>query len=196
MANEKIVVGIFDDDEPMMDAIKEAKGLDIEIMDAFTPFPVHGLDKAMGLKSSKLDIVAFIFGALGLTTAVSLQVYTMGIDWPMNIGGKPALAFPSFIPVSFELTVLFSALGMVATYLVVSRLLPGVEPRLYDPAQTSHHFVVLFKDDYMTEEITRICEEHGALEVRQDRYQQTLWPYPIPVKLKKEEKEDEDKVTA
>ncbi|MEX0966138.1 MAG: DUF3341 domain-containing protein [Bacteroidia bacterium] len=185
MANQKVVVGIFEDEVPMMEAIKVAKRHNIEIMDAFTPFPVHGLDKVMELRPSRLDIVAFIFGTLGFLTAVGLQVYTMGIDWPMNIGGKPRFPFPSFIPVTFELTVLFASLGMVATYLIVSRLLPGVEPKLYDPRQTSDHFVVLFRDDNISEEIKNICLENGAIEIRTDEYQQTLWPYPIPIKMKK-----------
>lgn len=192
MDDKKVVVAVFEDEQDMMKAITEAKKSEAKPVDAFTPFPVHGLDKLLGISPSRLDIVAFIFGCIGFSSAVALQVWTIGIDLPMNIGGKPAIALPSFIPISFELTVLITALGMAFTFLVISKLIPGVQPKIYDPRQTNDHFVVLFQQEANNfENIRETCMEFGALEVRSDKYKTTLYPYPIPIKIVSDD-EDED----
>jgi hypothetical protein len=77
--------------------------------DAHTPFPVHGLENAMGLKPSKLPFIVFGAALTGAASALAMMVYMNVIDYPMNIGGKPYLTLPSYVPITFELTILFSA---------------------------------------------------------------------------------------
>ncbi|MCS7084859.1 MAG: DUF3341 domain-containing protein, partial [Bacteroidia bacterium] len=144
---EKIpyLVGIYDDDEKILHAVETIRGRGIKITDVFTPFPIHGLEHALGYKDSRLPDAAFIFGALGTITALTLQIGTYTIDWQVNVGGKSSLPLPSFIPVTFELTVLFASLGMVATYLIANKIAPGVQPEVVDPRQTDDRFVIIVK---------------------------------------------------
>jgi len=118
------IIGVFGDEEPLLEAVKEVRASGTRIHEVYTPFPVHGLDELLGYKRSRLPKAAFLFGCLGFTLAITMQTWMLGIDWPMNIGGKPALAWPDFVPVSFELTVLITALGMVGTYLVACDFIP------------------------------------------------------------------------
>lgn len=142
MSLQKYIIGTFNDEEPLLEAVKEVRATGTPIHECYTPFPVHGLDEALGYKRSRLPRAAFLFGCLGFSLALLMQAWMLGINWPMNIGGKPALAWPDFVPVTFELTVLITALGMVGTYLVASGFLPGNEAKMPDPRVTSHKFCI------------------------------------------------------
>ena len=165
------LVGVFDDDDVLLKAIPALREKGAKILEAFTPFPVHGIDPALGIKRSRLPQAAVIFGATGTTCALTLQIATLGFDWPMNIGGKPHLAFPSFIPVSFELTVLFAALGMVGTFLLASGLGPGSQKTVFDPRSSDDKFILVFdleKNKGLTpEQLTEMIKASGASEVNQ-----------------------------
>ena len=137
------VVAVYEDDEVLLHALKMAKERGFKILDCFTPFPVHGIESILGLKRSNLAVAAFIFGMFGFTCGLSLVTYTMHLDWPVIFGGKPTWPLASFIPVTFELTILLSALGMTFTYYWICGLLPGVQPVIYDRRSTDDRFVVL-----------------------------------------------------
>jgi hypothetical protein len=108
-----------------MNAVKQVRGQKYHIEEVYTPFPVHGLDKALGLEDSRISMAAFLYGVLGLTVAVTMMNYIMIEDWPQDIGGKPSFTFlqnlPAFIPVMFEMTVFFAAHLMVITFYLRSR---------------------------------------------------------------------------
>jgi hypothetical protein len=165
------LVGVYDDDDVLLAAIPSLREKGARILEAFTPFPVHGIDPALGIKRSRLPQAAFIFGATGTTCALCLQILTLGFDWPMNIGGKPHLAFPSFIPVSFELTVLFAALGMVGTFLLSSGLGPGSNKTVFDPRSSDDKFILVFdlekNRQFSPEQLSEMIKASGASEVNQ-----------------------------
>lgn len=163
------LIGVYDDDDVLLKAISELRDQGAKIFEAFTPFPIHGIDPAMGIKRSRLPQAAFIFGATGLASALTLQIATLGFDWPMNVGGKPHIAFPSFIPVSFELTVLFAALGMVGTFLLASGLGPGSQKTIFDPRSSDDKFILVFdlskNNSLGVEKLSEMLKATGASEV-------------------------------
>jgi hypothetical protein len=113
-------------------------------MDVFTPFPVHGLDKALGLEESRLHIAGFAYGLTGTLTAFLFMTWVFTRDWPIIFGGKPYWSVPAFIPITFELTVLFAAIGMVVSFFTVCGLAPGrVNPTL-DDRITDDKFCIAF----------------------------------------------------
>ena len=131
--------------------LKEVRSNGISIKEVYSPFPIHGLDHALGLERTRLAIAAFIYGAIGCITAIWLTYYIMILDWPMNIGGKPSFAYylsmPAFVPVIFEMTVLFSAHLMVITYLFKCKLFPGQQSSSPDPRTTDDKFLIEIESD-------------------------------------------------
>lgn len=130
--DKNFILGVYDDEDVLLDAISKVRGSGVKIHEVYSPFPVHGIDDVLGYKRSRLPIAAFLFGLLGTTLALIMQFYMMKIDWPMIIGGKDHAAFPDFIPVTFELTVLLAAFGMVGVFMIASNLKPWGQPRIFD----------------------------------------------------------------
>src|SRR5680860_148151 len=122
MEDKKILFGLYDDEQILLEAVKEAKQDHLNILDVYTPFPVHGLDSILGLTESRLHIVGFLFGCIGALTAFLGMSWMFTKDWPMIIGGKPYWSVPAFIPITFELTVLFASIGMVVVFYAVNGL--------------------------------------------------------------------------
>ena len=90
-----------------------------KLHDVYTPFPIHGLDKEMGLRDTSIHTAGFIYGITGTATALGFMSWVFTKDWPLNIGGKPHFALPAWIPIMFELTVLF-ACGGYGAYVLLS----------------------------------------------------------------------------
>jgi len=172
--DKNFVLAIFEDEDVLIDAVKQIRNDGVKIKEVYTPFPIHGLDTALGYKMSRLPIAAFLFGMTGTILALTMMFYMMGFDWPMNIGGKNFVALPPFIPVTFEVTVLLSALGMVATFLIVSDLKPYKIPRMFDIRSTDDKMVMaidLGENTKNKEEIRQILQKSGASEVNEKNYQ-------------------------
>src|SRR6478752_3722547 len=131
-SGKKFLVGIYDDDAQLVDAIVKARQAGVKIHECYTPFPVHGIDEVMGYKPSNLPIAAFLFGLTGTTLALTMIISMLGYDWPMNIGGKPFIAFPAYIPITFEATILLAAWGMAITFFIISKLSPTKEAFMFD----------------------------------------------------------------
>lgn len=146
MTKEKYLYGLYNDDELLVDGIKHVQSKGIKVNDAYSPFPVHGLEDVLGIKWTRLAITAFLFGLTGLTLAMLAINYFMIIDWPMNIGGKPSFNFyenlPAFVPIMFEFTVLCAAHGMAITYFFRNMTFPGMPARNPHPRTTDDHFAV------------------------------------------------------
>ena len=165
---ENFLVGIFDDEDVLVHAVESIRDKGVKIKEVYSPFPVHGLDDALGYKRSRLPIAAFLFGMTGTSLALFTQIWMLGYDWPMIIGGKNFASIPPFIPVTFEFTVLLAAFGMVGTFLVVSDLKPYKWPRQYDNRSTDDKHVMaidLGANKISKDDIRRILKESGASEV-------------------------------
>lgn len=139
-----VLFALYDDEEVLMDAVREANKRHLDIMEVYTPFPVHGLDPLLGFEESRLHQAGFVYGALGTLTAFGFMTWVFTRDWPVIFGGKPYWSVPAFIPITFELTVLFAAVGMVITFYIVCGLGPGAAPiRLHDRI-TDDKFCIAF----------------------------------------------------
>jgi len=167
---KRFALGIFDDEDVLLHAIDNIRAAGVKIHDVFTPFPVHGIDDALGIERSRLPIAAFFFGLCGTSFALWMQIYMLGFDWPMIIGGKPHIALPAFIPVTFELTVLFCAWGMMITFFTVCGLYPRWRVPVLDVRSTDDKFVVAIDLNNGTVDMNRLKQllrDNGASEVNE-----------------------------
>jgi hypothetical protein len=165
-----IVYGHFTDELDLLNAVKELKNKGIRIADVRTPFPVHGLDAALKFPRSHLPKVAFAAGVIGGSLGLLFQVWVFTEGWPLNFGGKPYLSLPSFVPVTFELTVLSAAFAMGIAFLLRSNLGPGKIPNILDEEVTNDHFQIILstKNNNLSEaELAEALETTGALDVKQ-----------------------------
>lgn len=177
MAIKKFIVGCFDDEAVLFPAVKKVRTAGYKIHDVYTPFPVHGLDKALGMRETSLHTAGFIFGLLGTTTALGCMSWIFTKDWPLNIGGKPHLPLPAFIPITFELTVLFSAVGMVLTFCYLCQLAPFVKKHHFHPRATDDLFVMAVECTSKTneEEARAFLTANGASEVHVQEAETGWW---------------------
>jgi hypothetical protein len=120
----RLFVASFEREEDLLAAARGASGVGLRVVDAHTPYAVHGLPEAMGLRPSRLPWVVLAGGLLGLLGGLALQVWTSSASWPLNVGGKPNASIPAFVPVAFELAVLLGGVGVVVAFLVRTRLRP------------------------------------------------------------------------
>lgn len=167
-SNKHFVLGVYEDEDVLLSAVGKVRDSGIKIHEVYSPFPVHGLDEVLGYPKTRLPKAAFLFGLLGTSLALIMQIGMMGFDWPMIIGGKDFFSLPPFIPVTFELTVLLSALGMVATFLIISDLKPYKKVRLMDVRITDDKHVMavdLAKNTLAKDDISKILKSSGASEV-------------------------------
>lgn len=165
---KKFLLGVYDDEDVLVEAVVKARQAGVKIHECYTPFPVHGLDEVLGYKASNLPVVAFLFGMTGTTLALTMMISMLGFDWPMNIGGKPNIAFPAFIPITFEATVLLASLGMVGTFFVITKLKPFGKVFMFDNRSTHNKFIMaidLSKNKLDTNNLTQILQNTGASEV-------------------------------
>ena len=169
MEASKVIHAIYNDDDVLMNAVKKVKAANHHIDEIYTPFPVHGLDKAMGLEPTRIAIAAFLYGCVGLTVAVLMMNFIMIEDWPQDIGGKPSFSYienmPAFVPIMFELTVFFAAHLMVITFYLRSRMWPFKEAENPDPRTTDDHFLMEIPVNGDESELTDLLKETGAVEI-------------------------------
>jgi hypothetical protein len=168
MSNQ-VIHALYDDDDTLLSAVKEVRAKKHHIEEVYTPFPVHGLDKAMGLEETRIAIMAFIYGCIGFSVAVTMINFIMIEDWPQNIGGKPSFSFlenmPAFVPVMFEMTVFFAAHLMVITFYLRSRLWPFKESENPNPLTTDDKFLMEIELKDNEKELTSLLKETGAIEI-------------------------------
>jgi hypothetical protein len=169
MEASKVIHAIYTDDDVLMSAVKKVKAEKHHIEEIYTPFPVHGLDKAMGLEPTRIAITSFLYGCVGLAVAILMMNFIMIEDWPQDIGGKPSFSYlenmPAFVPIMFELTVFFAAHLMVITFYLRSRMWPFKKAENPDPRTTDDHFLMEVAVNTNEEALTKLLKETGAVEI-------------------------------
>lgn len=163
----KFLLGKYKDPESTSASVKELSQAGIKVYDVYSPFPIHGMEKLLGFKRSRLTVAAFFFGMTGTICAILMQVYMLVWDWPVDIGGKPNFQGPALVPITFELTVLFAAFGMVFTFLFVNKLFPWKNAVIFDERATDDTFVVAIDQSNIKDrqKAESILAHHGAIEI-------------------------------
>lgn len=162
------IAGIFLDEHKTVEAAHKFREMGFTKFDAISPYPVHGMEEAVGIKRSNIPYVTFIAGVIGCLFALWLTWWTSEVSWPINVGGKPFFSLPAFIPIMFELTILFAALSSVSAMLYFCNL-PQIDPPVIDPDLTSHKFAIFIPQNeigYDEAKLSSLLTQYGAAEVK------------------------------
>lgn len=165
----KVIHALYNDDDILMHAVKKVRAAHHHIEEVYTPFPVHGLDKALGLEDTRIAITSFMYGCLGLAVAIVMMNYIMIEDWPQDIGGKPSFTYfqnmPAFVPIMFEMTVFFAAHLMVITFYLRSKMWPFKKAENPDVRTTDDHFLMEVDVHGNIDELKQLLLDTGAVEI-------------------------------
>lgn len=169
--SRKILLGCFTGEAELLAAVRAARSRGVPVHDVFTPYYVHGLDEALGDRRSRLPWVTLAGGLAGMLAAIGLQVWGAVVDWPINVGGKPASSGLAFLPITFEATILVGGLATAGAFFWRSRLSPPLDPKtapdLPAPGITDDTLVLAL--DVSDEDETALREllrDAGAREIR------------------------------
>jgi hypothetical protein len=171
---------VFDDPEHALSAVKTLRSEGFEVLEVYSPFPVHGMEEAMGLRKTRLPYATFVGGFAGCSLGLGFQLWTHTVDWPLDIGGKSDAAIPGLIPVTFEITVLLAAIATVAALIFRGRLFPPIRPRkapcIPPPGVTDNQFAVMvlerdagFKPDKFVTTCRALSAQEVTVQWRADR---------------------------
>ncbi|OYU95702.1 MAG: quinol:cytochrome C oxidoreductase [Bacteroidetes bacterium B1(2017)] len=168
--SKKLILGVYDNPDKTYDVTKKLISSGYSVYDVYSPFAIHGLDRVMGIKRSNLTVAAFLFAMTGLSLAVIFQVYVSYFDWQVNVGGKPSLHIPTYIPITFELSILFTAFGMVTCFFIANRMFWGKNADIMDIRVTDDLFVIAVdvkKSKADMGSLNQLLIDGGAIEVRE-----------------------------
>ena len=169
MGTTKVIHALYTDDDILISAVKAIKAEKHYIEEVYTPFPVHGLDKAMGLEPTRIAIASFLYGCVGFIVAIAMMNFIMIEDWPQDIGGKPSFSYienmPAFVPIMFEMTVFFAAHLMVITFYLRSRMWPFKNAENPDPRTTDDHFLMEIPIQNNEKQLKSLLTKTGAVEI-------------------------------
>jgi molybdopterin-containing oxidoreductase family membrane subunit len=155
----------FTTDKDLVEAVAAVRARGWPIVEVYTPFPVHGLDRALGLRRSRLSVACFLGGLAGVILALGFQFWSTARDWPVNVGGQPWNSLPAFVPVTFEAMVLCGGLGLVLVWLLRSGLYPGKEARARLLGETDDRFLLVLGPRRGADgaELTALLHNHHAV---------------------------------
>jgi hypothetical protein len=166
--NYRVYVAVFAGEKDLLRAVAEVRERDWPVVEAYTPYPVHGLDEALGRPRSRLAVACFVCGLLGVVLALGFQFWATAADWPLNVGGQPWNSLPAFVPVTFELMVLFGGLGLFAVWLLRCGLYPGKKAPPLLRGETDDRFVLVFgepQEAVESAEVQKMLGHWGAVSV-------------------------------
>lgn len=156
--NRRLLTAAFSREEDILAATRAVRAARLEVVDVWSPYAVHGMDKAMGLEPSRLPLVCFFLGLTGAALKIWFEYWTTASSWPINVGGKPWDSLPAFIPVTFEVMVLSAGISTVIAFLIAARLWPGKKPLTPDPRATDDRFVLVVEQTDSAFDAVRVSE--------------------------------------
>ncbi len=162
------IAGIFLTEDSVVNAARKVREAGYTKLEALSPYPIHAMEEACGIKRSAIPYVTFGAGVVGLAAALALTYYTSVIDWAINIGGKPFFSLPAFVPIMFELTVLFAALSSVGAFFYFCGMPKKTVPPI-DKDLTCSKFAVFIPEDdegYNYDRCEKMLKDLGAAEVK------------------------------
>ena len=173
-ADRKLVgmIGLYDDPDTLIGAATKVRDAGYKKWDCHTPYPVHGLDDAMGLKGSPMAYICLGMGGVGLCLAVLMQWWMSAVAYPVRIGGKPFFSWQAFIPITFELFVLFAAISTFVGMIILCKLAKWHSPLhdsgVMEAVTTTRYGVVLESEDalFTVDGARALLEETGCKDVR------------------------------
>ncbi|MBX3022429.1 MAG: DUF3341 domain-containing protein [Bdellovibrionales bacterium] len=166
------MAGIWLDEHKFVEAAGKVRQSGYTKFDAISPFPLHGIDDAMGIPFSYIPWVTLTFGLTGFSFGTWFTWWASSQDWAINIGGKPMWSLPAFIPIMFECTILLAALSSVGALLWICNL-PMIDPPVIDPDLTSHKFGLFVPEDdtgYDAAKLEQLFRQLGAVEVKKAEF--------------------------
>jgi hypothetical protein len=175
--SRNFVVGYFEADGPALKAVKALRAEGWKVQDVYTPFPVPGMDDALGLEHSFLGWVAFVNGMGGALGMLALELFVSVIAWKLDVGGRPNASIPAFFPPVFEAGVLSAAVTTVLALFWVCKLYPGQTPALDLPRTTDDRFAIVLDADQSAgagDKIIQSLKKHGAVEVGETSSREAL----------------------
>ncbi len=167
------IMAEFGTPEQLLAAARAAHKAGYRKMDAYSPFAVEGVAEAIGFTKTRVPLVVLIGGIVGGLTAYGMQWYSAVIDYPLNVGGRPLHSWPAFVPITFELTVLFAAFAAVLGMLAMNRLPKPYHPVFNVPefklASQTRFFLCIQSDDHVfnANEVREFFLSLGPLSVRE-----------------------------
>jgi hypothetical protein len=170
------VMAEFDGPNELIAAAKRAYEAGYRDMDAYSPYPIEEVSHAIGFKRTRLPLIVLIGGIIGCVTGFGLQYWVSVIAYPLNIGGKPLNSWPAFIPVTFEMTVLFAAIAAVVGMLALNRLPMPYHPvfnvERFELASRTHFFLCIESSDkqFDRDETARFMRTLAPREVNEVAY--------------------------
>jgi hypothetical protein len=160
------ILGVFNDEATLVDAFEKVKKKGIQPTEVYTPYPVHEILEGMG-KKTRITHAAFFYGLFAAIGILGFLTYAASISWPLNYGGKPFNAFPSFIVVTIVATILSITLLTLFTFSIRAKIFPGKVPEIFHERATDDKFVMVIDKNSMgknKDEIQSIIKEHGEIE--------------------------------
>jgi hypothetical protein len=162
------LIATFRDPDSLLRAVRGVRAKSLSIYDVYSPYPVHNLDEAMGIRRTRLPFVTGVVALVVMTSAFFFQVYAAVLDWPLNVGGKPDNSSLAFLPITFELTVLVSGLSTFAALFFRARLFPGKKERLPVTGITNDRFALVVRrrsGNFDASLASRLMKASGADDV-------------------------------
>lgn len=164
--NKNYILGVFKDEESLVSAFEKVKEKGVLPVEVYTPYPVHEILEGMGNKT-RISHAAFFFGLFAAIGVLSFMTYAAVYDWPLNYGGKPFNAFPSFIVVTIVTTILAITLLTLFTFSARAKIFPGKTPVIVHDRATDDRFVMVIDNDSLgnnAESVSSIITEYGEIE--------------------------------
>ena len=171
LMNEKPESGtlaLFESPDELVQAIRKTRSLQITKLEAFTPFPIHEVIEALGIKRSWIPWGTLVMALTGMILGFGFQSWTMAVSWPLNIAGKPYISIPAFVPITFELTILIGGISTVLLLFLNCRL-PNRKKAVLDLRLTDDLFgLYVEKEDPRFDEVelSKIFKECHAKEIK------------------------------